>query len=143
MRLNSMLETERTMSKRTIGNTILGFILFLPAASNATDIVGNWCENGGPYVCFPSIDSKSPTYVCTDSTSVTKASERSIEFVTQQTVHYYNNGILSGNTKPRTVKKVFDRVSNNPALVFEHVETVKGEEQTRKLILIDDMLQIS
>ena len=118
----------------------------LPLNANANDLtslVGDWCENGGPYVCYPPIDNKSSTFECTNKTRVTKVFEDKIVFVKQQTIHYYRNGILSGETRPRTIKEVFKRTPNNNATIFEHSETVDDNFETRRLAIKDDTLQVT
>lgn len=88
----------------------------------AEDITGKWCENGGPYTCYPPIDNKTSTYTCIDSTSITNADEHRLDWITTQTIHYYSNGFKNGKSKPGEEVLTFKRIGTAPTMRYQHVE---------------------
>jgi len=130
------------MTKHYLVFPIISVLFVISGNAHAAQPIGEWCENGGPYVCYPPIDNKNDEYICTDGTSITKAGEDSIEFETRQTVHFYSQGIKNGNTKPHVVKNIFRRASQNQDNAFELIETTGGEEIRRELKISDDTLQL-
>jgi len=115
----------------------------MPLVCNATNLVGEWCENGGPYICYPPIDNKKPEFICTEGTRITKATEDAIELVTHQTIHYYSNGFKNGKTKPHLVKQVYKRAATNGTDVFELYEASRIEKIHRELKISADVIQLS
>ena len=113
------------------------------SASQASELLGDWCENGGPYLCYPPIDNKNSEYVCIDGTSVTKAEDNHIVFVTRQTIHYYSDGFKNGKTKTQTIKNIFKRHSENGSDHYELTEDNREQETHKQLRIKGDLLQIS
>ncbi|WP_455375636.1 hypothetical protein [Kaarinaea lacus] len=118
-------------------------ILTLPIVSDATSLTGEWCENGGPYICYPPIDNKKSEFICIDGTTVTKATDDAIEFVTKQTIHYYSDGFKNGKTKPQFIKKIFKQTASSNDKVYELTETNRDEIIHRQLRVAKDTLQLS
>lgn len=117
--------------------------MMLPIICNANSLVGEWCENGGPYICYPPIDNKKSEFVCTDATRITKATDHAIEFVTQQTIHYYSNGFKNGKTRPKIIRQVFKRSAANNADTFELLEANRDEIINRELQITNNTLKLS
>lgn len=121
----------------------IALVITFTCSSHAASIVGEWCENGGPYLCYPPIDNKKSEYVCTDSTSVTKANDELVVFVTKQTIHYYSDGFKNGKTRTKLVKNIFKRSDKNIADRYEMIDSEDDNEIHRELRLEDNLLQIS
>ena len=111
--------------------------------SQASELLGEWCENGGPYLCYPPIDNKKSEYVCTDGTSISKVADDHIVFVTRQTIHYYSDGFKNGKTRAHTIKNIFKRSSENGNNSYQLTENNDGREIHKQLRITDDLLQIS
>jgi len=122
---------------------VSAFIFILPQLATSASLVGEWCENGGPYVCYPPIDNKNSEYVCTDGTSISEATDETVVFVTRQTIHYYSNGFKNGKTSPQIVKSIYRKVETNGADRFEFVETRGDEKIQRDLTVKGNTLQIA
>jgi len=137
------------MSIRVIINLlILILIVMLPGVVQAESLIGNWCENGGPYICYPPIENTTDTYACTDSTTIVKADDNTIDWVVNQTIHYYSDGFRNGKTKSLQIKRTFTRNSHYPGVMFEQTELLKDVQEQRQLkvdgqSLIMDYKQIS
>lgn len=131
------------MNKIDRNCSLLLICLTFPTLGNAANIIGEWCENGGPYLCYPPIDNKNYEYVCTDSTRVTRVSDDAIEFVTQQTIHYYSGGFKNGKTHTDVIKEVFKRTSDGQANHFEKTEKSRTENISKQLNVSDDLIQLS
>lgn len=118
-------------------------ILLWSFTGNTASVIGEWCENGGPYLCYPPIDNKNHEYVCTDSTRISRINEDAVEFVTQQTIHYYSGGFKNGKTKAHTTKEIFRRDSDDQAGHYKIIEKNRGEKIQREMRVSDDLIQIS
>jgi len=131
------------MNKIVLIANLIILIQILPLVSNASSLIGEWCENGGPYVCYPPIDNKNSEYVCTDGTNISEADHDKIVFVTRKTIHYYSNGFKNGQTKPQIIKQIFKRVKSDNIDRFELSENSNDEEILRQLTIQGDTLQMA
>ena len=122
---------------------VLALFVIYPVFGHAMDVEGAWCENGGPYICYPPIDNKSPTYTCTEGTNITESSGNTLAFITNQTIHFYTDGFKNGNTQSIVLKKIFKRVPNVTTIIYEHKENNPQEKQYRKLVLKNNELEMS
>ena len=118
-------------------------ILALPAAGKADNLVGKWCEDGGPYTCYPPIQNKTDEYTCIESTTITKADANSIQWVINQTIHYYSDGLKNGKTKPEKITRIFQRNTSFPYPVYEHKASLDDYLQQWRLKISNQDLEIA
>ena len=107
---------------------------------NGKNINGKWCQDGEPYICYPPVQYDSDTYVCTDSTIVNNASPNSLEWIINQTNHYYVGGITSGNSRPQQVRLTFNRSADPLQQSYENITHANDATQLRRLVVKDDSL---
>lgn len=131
------------MDKLIYRNTLFVVCISLPTIANSANIIGEWCENGGPYLCYPPIDNKNYEYTCTDSTRITRVSNEAIEFVTEQTVHYYSGGFKNGKTHTNRIKEVFRRDTNGSSKRFIKTEKLRDEKIFKELSVSEELIQLS
>lgn len=131
--------------KSTKNKTILliTIYLFMPSINASTDLLGEWCENGGPYLCYPPIDNKKPEYICTDSTRITKATDDHIVFETTQTVHYYSDGFKNGKTSTARIRNIFKRNPENSPDQYQATEQGDNGRVLRELKVRENHIQMS
>jgi hypothetical protein len=122
-------------------NSLL-LLLLLPTLSPAATIEGQWCDNGKPYACYPPVTNQSDHYVCTDSTTITQAGPKSLQWVVKETLHFYTDGLINGKTESKQVTTQFVNADESNANVFEHREDSDAASRSRKLIVRDDEINV-
>ncbi|WP_455221976.1 hypothetical protein [Kaarinaea lacus] len=114
-------------------------LLFTTAAYTAS-IEGKWCQDGESYICYPPVQYDSDVYTCTDSTSIHNASAESLEWVINQTHHYYVDGITNGNSQSKQVILKFKRSPDPLQHVYESKIHTNDTTQMRRLVVKEDSL---
>ena len=125
-------------------------LLFITVASlvnvvqvaNAASIEGQWCENGKPYTCYPPVTNQSDTYICTDSTVITKFSEKSLQWNVKETLHFYSDGFTNGKSKSRQYSRQFVHPADATGDIYEHREESDGSTRLYKLVTKDNEIDI-
>lgn len=128
---------------------IIASLIIFPAASSSASLIGKWCPHGEPYTCYPPVQHDSDIYICTDSTTVVTASEETLDWVTNETHHYYTDGLTTGKTKAKQVRIIFSRDTDSQQLVYKstyytgdvtklHRLTVKGNQLILEFIQTPD-----
>ncbi|MCI0506222.1 MAG: DUF4189 domain-containing protein [Gammaproteobacteria bacterium] len=85
---------------------------------------------------------ESDTYICTDGTTIVNSTPESLEWVVNQTLHYYTNGLTNGQTKPEQVTLKFKRSGDAPQVIYKNTTEIDDATQERRLIVGDGNLNL-
>ncbi|WP_455206765.1 hypothetical protein [Kaarinaea lacus] len=127
---------------RRILNVIASVALILPFISYAASIEGKWCQDGQPYTCYPPVQHDADTYICTNSTTITNNTSGSLEWVVNQTLHYYTDGLTNGKTKDNQVRFKFTRSDDALQVIYKNTTEIADATQERSLVIGDDSLNL-
>ncbi|MGD8566725.1 MAG: hypothetical protein PVJ39_01375 [Gammaproteobacteria bacterium] len=130
------------MKRKIVWISYLVPLSLLPALGVTASLEGQWCENGKPYACYPPVTNQSDHYVCTDSTTITRVGPKSLQWVVNETLHFYTDGLINGKTKRKQIITRFDRTDDSNTNVFEHREESEAVSRSRKLIVRNDDINV-
>jgi hypothetical protein len=82
------------------------------------------------------------TYICTDSISIVNSNTGSLEWVINQTLHYYTNGLTNGQTKSEQVTLKFKRTGDTSRVIYKNTSENSNATQERRLLVGDGAINL-
>ena len=120
----------------------IAFFVNVAQLAGAASIEGQWCENGKPYTCYPPVTNQSDAYICTDSTVITKADAKSLQWNVKETLHFYSDGFMNGKSKSRQYSRQFIRQADATGNIYKHGEKSDAATRSYKLVAKDDEIDL-